>query len=81
MEYGTYSFKKNLNNFLSEYNKVKILKGNCYYCVKNIRYMLSECSSLISLPDIPKWSTNNVNDMRNMFYECSSLISLPDIPK
>ena len=38
-----------------------------------------ECSSLISLPDISKWKTNNVNDMTGMFDECSSLISLPEI--
>ena len=37
------------------------------------------CSSLISVPDISKWNTNNVNDMNSMFYECSSLISLPDM--
>ena len=41
--------------------------------------MFAECSSLISLPDISKWNTKNVNDMRYMFYECSSLISLPDM--
>jgi len=41
--------------------------------------MLSECSSLISLPDISTWNTNNVTNMNCMLSGCSSLISLPDI--
>ena len=39
------------------------------------------CKSLLSLPDISKWNTNNVNDMMGMFNFCSSLSSLPDISK
>ena len=63
----TNSFKLNLNNFLSEYNKVRIVKGNCYSCLKNMSYMFYGCSSLISLPDISKWNTKNVNYMNSMF--------------
>ena len=44
-------------------------------------YMFNECSSLLSLPDISKWNTNNVTNMSYMFYECSSLACLPDISK
>ena len=40
--------------------------------------MFYKCNSLISLPDISKWNTTNVNDMSWMFYGCNSLISLPD---
>ena len=43
--------------------------------------MFSGFSSLISLPDISKWKTNNVKDMSSMFLRCISLISLPDISK
>ena len=43
--------------------------------------MFLECNSLISLPDISKWNTSNVNDMSEIFRECNSLISLPDISK
>ena len=43
--------------------------------------MFGKCSSLSSLPDISKWSTNNVINMKNMLYACSSLSSLPDISK
>ena len=42
--------------------------------------MFREYYSLISLPDISKWNTSNV-DMREMFSRCNSLISLPDISK
>ena len=43
--------------------------------------MFNKCSSLISLPDISKWNTNNVTDMSCLFYGCSSLTNLPDISK
>ena len=43
--------------------------------------MFDNCSSLLSLPDISKWNTINVNDMSSIFYNCSLLISLPDISK
>ena len=46
-----------------------------------MNHMFSECSSLISIPDISKWNIDNVKDMRYMFSECSSLITLPDISK
>ena len=39
------------------------------------------CSSLISLPDISKWNTNNLIYKGGLFGGCSSLISLPDISK
>ena len=44
-------------------------------------YMFEEYSSLLSLPDISKWKTNNVNNMISMFSGCRSLKSLPDISK
>ena len=40
--------------------------------------MFKGCNSLISLPDISKWNTSNVNNMSNMFYGCNSIKSLPD---
>ena len=43
--------------------------------------MFSGCSSLISLPDLSKWNTQNVIDMHTMFRGCESLISLPDLSK
>ena len=43
--------------------------------------LFSTCASLISLPDISKWDTTNVEEMDSMFEKCSSLISLPDLSK
>jgi len=36
--------------------------------------MFNGCSSLISLPDISKWDTKNVN-MSNMFDKCHNLLN------
>ena len=49
--------------------------------IVNMSYMFDECKSLLSLPDISKWNTNNVTDMSYMFYWCEKLSSLPDISK
>ena len=43
--------------------------------------MFCGCSSLLSLPDISKWNTSNVNNISYIFYNCSSLSKLPDISK
>ena len=57
----------------------KNIKSNYGYV--NIDEMFSHCSSLISLPDISKWNTDNITGMRYLFCDCSSLVSLPDISK
>ena len=49
--------------------------------IKDASSMFSGCNTLISLPDVSKWDTLNVNSMKYMFYECNSLLSLPDISK
>ena len=38
-------------------------------------------NSLISIPDISKWYTFNVESINYLFYGCNSLVSLPDISK
>ena len=70
-----------LEFFLSKYDKINKAKRNYYSSLKNMSHMFYGCSSLISLPDISKWDTNNVKIMDSIFYGCSSLISLPDISK
>ena len=40
--------------------------------------MFYGCESLISLPDLSKWNTENVINMESMFEGCSSITSLPD---
>ena len=54
-----------------------------YTCsiIFNLSGMFYNCKSLMSLPDISKWNTNNINNMSGMFCNCESLISLPDISK
>jgi len=50
--------------------------------IKNINdasFMFAQCNSLLSVPDLSKWDTQNVINMCNMFQECSSLSTLPDI--
>ena len=46
-----------------------------------MRLILNKCSSLVSLPDLSIWNTNNVCDLSGLFQNCSSLTSLPDISK
>ena len=43
--------------------------------------MFYNCSSLISLPDISKWNTNNITNIRYIFSECISLSHLSDLSK
>ena len=42
----------------------------------NLSGMFHNCYSLISLPDISKWNTNNVYNMSGMFHNCCSLMFL-----
>ena len=56
-----YSLEENIKYFLSEYNKVNNTKRNYYARLKNMSDMFSDCSSLISLPNVSNWNTNNVN--------------------
>ena len=46
-----------------------------------MKSLFCDCSSLISLPDISKWDTNNVTDMSFIFSGCEKLNELPDISK
>ena len=75
------SSKDNIKYFLSEFKKVNNVKGSYNVGLKNMCSMFYGCSSLISLPDISKWNTNNVKHMNSLFFNCSSLIFLPDISK
>ena len=43
--------------------------------------LFSNCSSLLSLPDISNWDTSDVISMSKIFYNCKSLSILPDISK
>ena len=43
--------------------------------------LFAHCKSITYLPDINKWSINNVSDISYIFFNCQKLISLPDISK
>ena len=68
--------KYNIENYTNNELKIK-LKG--IDNITDMSNMFNECSSLLSLPDISKWSTNKVTNMSYIFYGCSLLSSLPDI--
>jgi len=67
----------NYNSVLKNINKVMFAT----IIITNMSNAFSQCSSLISLPDLSKWNTTNVNEMRDIFHGCSSLIYLPNISK
>ena len=64
-------------------NQVNTLKIKLIFFdnVKKINSIFSQCFSLLSVPDISYWKTNNLTDMSNLFSGCSSLLFLPDISK
>ena len=67
------------NSTISDIKDNIIIHQYNYY--SNMSEIFYNCRSLLSLPDISKWNTNNVEDISSMFYNCSSLSSLPDISK
>ena len=43
--------------------------------------MFNGNSSLVTIPDISIWKTDNLKEINEMFYGCSSLLFYPDISK
>ena len=76
----TIKYRVNKNKNENNSNKLNIILEGIN-TVTNLSYMFNRCSSLLSLPDISKWSTNKVINMSDMFNGCKSLTSLPDISK
>ena len=68
---------KNIN--LNIYDNNLELKLKNIKKIKNMSHMFSNCSSLVSLPDINKWETSQITNMNYLFFGCSSLTSLPDL--
>ena len=75
--------KNSDNSKISNYSILRKIKNNIianqYNYIYDISQIFYNCISIISLPDISKWNTNNVKNMSVMFKHCSSLSSLPDI--
>ena len=47
--------------------------------ISSMNEIFSNCSSLLSIPDISGWDTSNIFDLSKIFYNCASLSSIPDI--
>ena len=62
-------------------NKVLEIKLKINRGIKDLSFMFSDCTSLISLSKIITWNTENVISMKGMFSGCTSLKSLPDLSK
>ena len=60
-------------------SKILEIKLNIFRELKDISFMFSDCSSLISVSRFITWNTENVTNMRGMFAACTSLKSLPDL--
>ena len=48
-----------------------------YWDTKNINdmsFLFSDCTNLISIPDISNWDLSNLINMSELFYNCYSLI-------
>ena len=80
-----YELKEYFNDIDNNYNNKDIisLKLKGINNITNMGGMFLCCASVISisLPDISKLDTSNVEYMGYMFYGCRSLISLPDLSK
>ena len=64
-----YGYLINLKEMFKECEAFREINKLNTYFVTNMSYIFSGCRTLPSLPDISKWSTNNVNDMNNMFLD------------
>ena len=67
-----------LSNYTKKSNILEI-KLKIFRELKDISFMFSDCSSLISVSRFITWNTENVTNMRGMFAACTSLKSLPDL--
>ena len=78
--FNTYLFDSIPNNNFQN-NKIMDNDFNLNIKISAMNEIFSNCTSLISFPDISNWDTNDVIDMNKIFYNCRSLSSLPDISK
>ena len=64
---------------LKKKEKTLEIKLNIKRDLKDISFMFSDCSSLISISNSISWKTENVLSIRGMFAGCTALKTLPDL--
>ena len=71
-----YELKEYFNDIDNNYNNKDLLqfKLTGINHITNMSHMFHNCHTLISLPDISKWNTQNVENMSFMFCDCFSLM-------
>ena len=79
--YSSISFSQDQKSLFIIYKIIIGLLNEFPSFITEMNWMFNGCSSLISLPDISVWNTENIKDISHMFSGCSSLTSLPDISK
>jgi surface protein len=69
----------NLENINLKNSKVLELKLKIDHDLKDLSFMFSDCTSLLSISKIITWNTDSIIGIKGMFAGCSSLASLPDL--
>ena len=67
-----------LKNYKSS-DKILEIKLKIIRDMKDISFMFSDYTSLLSISKLLTWNTDNIISMKGMFAGCSSLVSLPDL--
>ena len=61
--------------------ELPIFLNGIWKIFEDINYIFCLCSSLISLLNISRCNTDNLNNLNNIFYSCSLLTFIPNISK
>ena len=64
---------------LKKRGKILEIKLKVKRDLKDISFIFSDCSSLISISNSFSWKTDNASSLRGMFAGCTSLKTLPDL--
>ena len=70
--------KFNLENY-KKGEKLLEIKLKVFRDMKDISFMFSDCTSLVSISKLISWNTENIISMKGMFAGCTSLVSIPDL--
>ena len=70
--------KFNLENY-KKGEKFLEIKLKVFRDMKDISFMFSDCTNLVSISKLLSWNMENIISMKGMFAGCTSLVSLPDL--